>query len=110
MALAELQPQVLPPMDPEMVVPLQDDMKNRGVTLELGSGIRSITKDAAGNATGVELTNGKILSGSLIILDGRASEHSIRGCGLDGNWQDGRDRDEMHTVSPLIRIFTQSVM
>ncbi len=67
-ALAELQPQVLPPMDPEMVVPLQDDMKNRGVTLELGSGIRSITKDAAGNATGVELTNGKTLSGSIIIL------------------------------------------
>ena len=67
-ALAELQPQVLPPMDPEMVVPLQDDMKNRGVALELGSGIRSITKDAAGNATGVELANAKILSGSLIIL------------------------------------------
>ncbi len=67
-ALAELQPQVLPPMDPEMVVPMQDDMKNRGVTLELGSGIRSITKDAAGNATGVELTNSKILSGSIIIL------------------------------------------
>ncbi|MCA9008408.1 MAG: FAD-dependent oxidoreductase [Planctomycetaceae bacterium] len=67
-ALAELQPQVLPPMDPEMVVPLQDDMKNRGVTLELGSGIQSITKDAAGHATGVVLTNGNVLAGSLIIL------------------------------------------
>ncbi len=67
-AVAELLDQVLPPMDPEMVAPLQDDMRSRGVTLELGSGIRCITKDAAGNATGVELLNGKTLSGSLIIL------------------------------------------
>jgi len=67
-SLAELQAQVLPPMDPEMVVPLQEDLVARGVTLELGSGIRGITKDAAGNATGVELLNGKTLAGSLIIL------------------------------------------
>lgn len=67
-SLAELQPQILPPMDPEMVAPLQDDLKRRGVLLELGSGIRCITKDAKGNATGVELANGKMLSGSLIIL------------------------------------------
>jgi NADPH-dependent 2,4-dienoyl-CoA reductase/sulfur reductase-like enzyme/rhodanese-related sulfurtransferase len=67
-SLAELQPQVLPPMDPEMVAPLQDDMRSRGVTLELGSGIRCIVKDADGNATGVELLNETTLPGSLIIL------------------------------------------
>ena len=67
-SLAELQPQILPPMDPEMVVPLQEDLKRRGVTLELGNGIRGITKDSDGNATGVELANGKVLPGSLIIL------------------------------------------
>ena len=67
-SLAELQSQVLPPMDPEMVAPLQDDMRSRGVTLELGSGIRCISKDAEGNATGVELLNGTTLPGSLIIL------------------------------------------
>ena len=67
-SLAELQAQVLPPMDPEMVAPLQDDLRSRGVTLELGSGISCITQDADGNATGVELLNGRTLSGSLIIL------------------------------------------
>lgn len=67
-SVAELLNQVLPPMDLEMVAPLQDDMRSRGVTLEFGSGIRCIMKDAAGNATGVELQNGKTLSGSLIIL------------------------------------------
>ncbi len=67
-SLAELQSQVLPPMDPEMVVPLQDDLRARGVTLELGNGIRRISTDADGNATGVELLNGTMLLGSLIIL------------------------------------------
>ena len=67
-SLAELQSQILPPMDPEMVAPLQDDLVARGVTLELGNGIRGITKDAAGNATGVELVSGKMLAGSLILL------------------------------------------
>ena len=67
-SLAELQTQVLPPMDPEMVAPLQDDLRSRGVTLELGSGIRCISKDADGNTTGVELLNGTTLPGSLIIL------------------------------------------
>jgi len=67
-SLAELQTQVLPPMDPEMVAPLQDDLRSRGVTLELGSGIRCISKDADGYTTGVELLNGTTLPGSLIIL------------------------------------------
>ncbi|MDA1230296.1 MAG: FAD-dependent oxidoreductase, partial [Planctomycetota bacterium] len=67
-SLAEMQSQVLPPMDPEMVAPLHDDMRNRGVTLAMGSGIRCIVKDADGNATGIELLDGTMLAGALIIL------------------------------------------
>lgn len=67
-SLAELQSQVLPPMDPEMVAPLQEDLIERGVIVKLGNGIRGISQDPEGNATGVELLNGTKLMGSLIIL------------------------------------------
>jgi len=66
--LAELLPQVLPPMDPEMVVPLQEELASRGIQLRLGDGIKRIAADAAGNAIGVELQSGKVLEGSVVIL------------------------------------------
>lgn len=67
-SLAELMPQVLAPMDAEMSVPLQDELTAHGVRVELGNGIKCITTDTAGNATGVELQNGTILPGSMVIL------------------------------------------
>ncbi len=66
--LAELLPQVLPPMDAEMAIPLQDELKNRGVQLELGNGIKRILVGSNGHATGVELQNGKVVDGTLIVL------------------------------------------
>ncbi len=66
--LAELLPQVLPQMDPEMSVPLLDELTRRGVKVELGNGIKGIVVDGAGCATGVELSSGKILEGSIVIL------------------------------------------
>jgi NADPH-dependent 2,4-dienoyl-CoA reductase/sulfur reductase-like enzyme/rhodanese-related sulfurtransferase len=67
-SLAELLPQVLPPMDPEMVVPLHDELRQRGVQLTLGDGIKRIVVDTEGNAQGVELQSGKMLPGSVVIL------------------------------------------
>ena len=66
--LAELLPQVLPPMDSEMVEPLHEELARQGVGLEFGDGIKRIVADAAGNATGVELQSGKMLDGSVVIL------------------------------------------
>lgn len=66
--LVELLPQVLPPLDAEMAVPLQDALKNQGVQLELGNGIKRILVGSNGHATGVELQNGKVVDGTLIIL------------------------------------------
>ncbi len=71
-SLAELMPQVLAPMDAEMAVPLQDELKAHGVRVELGNGIKRITTDAAGNATGVELQNGT----NLARIDGRSRHGS----------------------------------
>ena len=67
-ALAEVDSQVLPLMDAEMVVPLHEELGRHGVTMDFGDGIRRIFSDAEGNATGVELQSGKVLEGSLIVL------------------------------------------
>ncbi len=66
--LAELQPQVLPPMDPEMVVPLRDELTRHNVTLCAGDGIKQILVDAQGRASGVELGSGRKIDGDLVIL------------------------------------------
>jgi NADPH-dependent 2,4-dienoyl-CoA reductase/sulfur reductase-like enzyme/rhodanese-related sulfurtransferase len=66
-ALAELTAQVLPPMDAEMVAPLHDDLRARGVALHLNDGIKRILT-ADGRATGIELTSGTTLPGDFVIL------------------------------------------
>lgn len=66
--LAELQPQVLPPMDPEMVVPLKDELTRHDVTLFAGDGIKQILVDSQGRASGVELSSGRKIDGDLVIL------------------------------------------
>ncbi len=67
-ALAELQPQVLPLLDAEMAEPLAETLRNRGVTLYLGDGIQRIVTDTRGAATGVQLQSGTELPADLVIL------------------------------------------
>jgi NADPH-dependent 2,4-dienoyl-CoA reductase/sulfur reductase-like enzyme/rhodanese-related sulfurtransferase len=65
--LAELQPHVLPVLDPEMVEPLEEAMVARGVRLLLGDGIARILTEN-GRATGVQLQSGEVAHGDVIIL------------------------------------------
>lgn len=67
-SLAELQSQVLPPMDSEMTVPLEDELSDHSVTLCKGDGIRAVRTNDLGQAVGVELSSGRKLDGDLIIL------------------------------------------
>ena len=67
-ALAELQPQVLPLLDHEMAQPLEAELNRRGVELYLGDGIESIEVDDAGHAAGVQLKSGTFVSGELVVL------------------------------------------
>lgn len=67
-SLAELTPQVLPPLDPEMVFPLHETLRQRQVSLQLGDGIRRILTDNQNHAVGVELNSGHVLEGRLVIL------------------------------------------
>ncbi|MFV2066800.1 MAG: FAD-dependent oxidoreductase [Pirellulales bacterium] len=67
-ALAELQPRVAPLFDPEMVVPLEASLRQRGVELHLGDGIARVVTDTDGRAVGVELASGATIEADLVIL------------------------------------------
>jgi NADPH-dependent 2,4-dienoyl-CoA reductase/sulfur reductase-like enzyme/rhodanese-related sulfurtransferase len=66
--LAELQPQVLPPMDAEMAQPLEEELDRQGVRIHLADGIQRIETNSSGAATAVVLTSGTTLPASLVIL------------------------------------------
>jgi NADPH-dependent 2,4-dienoyl-CoA reductase/sulfur reductase-like enzyme/rhodanese-related sulfurtransferase len=67
-ALAELQPQVLPLMDAEIAQPLEDALRRHGVTVYLGDGIKRILTDDRNAATGIELQSGQAVPADLVIL------------------------------------------
>ncbi len=66
-ALVEMQPQVLPLHDHEMVEPLHRQLEFNGVRLELGNGIASIEVQG-GRATAAILADGTRLPADLILL------------------------------------------
>ena len=61
-ALVEATNQVLSPLDPEMAVIVESEMRNRGVNLKLGVSAVSI------NADSVTLSDGEIIPAELVIL------------------------------------------
>ncbi len=66
--LVELQPQVLPLLDPEMAQPLADELERHGVTLHLGNGIARVVTGENGLATAVELSDGTLIETDLVLL------------------------------------------
>jgi len=66
-ALVELQPHVLPLLDPEMAEPLHREIEGRGVRLELGRGIASID-ERDGAAAAVLLTDGTRIDADVVVL------------------------------------------
>lgn len=46
--LAEFQPQLLPPLDPEMAVPVAEELVKNGVNVRTGTGVRSVEKSKNG--------------------------------------------------------------
>jgi NADPH-dependent 2,4-dienoyl-CoA reductase/sulfur reductase-like enzyme/rhodanese-related sulfurtransferase len=66
-ALAEMQPQVLPMHDPEMVEPLHRQLEYNGIRLELGNGIASI-EEQHGRAVAAVLADGTRLPADIILL------------------------------------------
>ena len=60
--IVEAMDQVLAPLDPEMAVPVADELRNHGIDLRLGSGLASVDE------AGVLLANGDRIDADLVIL------------------------------------------
>jgi NADPH-dependent 2,4-dienoyl-CoA reductase/sulfur reductase-like enzyme/peroxiredoxin family protein/rhodanese-related sulfurtransferase/TusA-related sulfurtransferase len=65
--LVEMAERILPPLDPEMVTPLEDHLRLKGVRLHLGTAAAAI-RGAEGGRVAVELKSGETLPADLVIL------------------------------------------
>ncbi len=65
-SVIELQPQVLPQLDAEMVRPLENALRDKGVELVLGDGIDGFETTSAGISA--KLKSGRTLAAGLVIL------------------------------------------
>lgn len=65
--VVELQPQVLPLLDPEMAEPLHRELETHGVRLALGRGLASV-EERDGAAAAVVLTDGTRIEADLVLL------------------------------------------
>ena len=64
--LVEAMDQVLAPLDPEMALPVADELRRHGVDLRLGFGLSSIQESADGQT--VTLADGSVVAADLVIL------------------------------------------
>ena len=67
-ALAELQPHVLPLFDHEIVQPVHDALAAHGVEFIASDGIESVLTNDQNQATGIQLVSGRQLTGDLVII------------------------------------------
>lgn len=65
-SLIELQPQVLPQLDPEMTRPLERSLGDKGIELVLGDGIDGFENE--GDAVTAKLSSGRTIDADLVIL------------------------------------------
>ena len=64
--LVEAMDQVLAPLDPEMALPVADELRRHGIDLRLGVGLSSIEESAGGQT--VTLADGSVVAADLVIL------------------------------------------
>jgi len=66
-AVVELQPQVLPPLDEEMAREVESTLRARGVDLRLGASVENLVV-GGGRVTGVRLAGGPELPADLVLI------------------------------------------
>lgn len=105
--VVELADQILPPLDKEMAVPVEEHLRSRGVALELSAAAAAITKSASAKEAPlrVELTTGSSLASDLVIMSAgvRPSTALAVDAGLELGAHGGIAVDEhMRTSDPKI--------
>ena len=102
--VVEMLNQVMPPLDPEMAVLVQQHMEAHGVKMALGDGVAGFEKTGAGQIT-VKSQSGAAHSGDLVILAiGVRPETSLaKSAGLELGERGGiRVNEQMQTSDPAI--------
>ena len=101
-SIVELSDQVIAPLDIDMVCDVHSHLREKGVSLYLGNGLRGI-KEQNGGLT-VELSNGSLYADMVILAIGVTPEGRLaREAGLDMNARGGIKTDKhMRTSDPDI--------
>ncbi len=83
-AVVELADQILPPLDKDVSIPVEQHIRGRGVDLHLGTAAAAFTPGQAG-AIRVELANGVMLDADLVVLSAgvRPNLSVARAAGLE---------------------------
>jgi NADPH-dependent 2,4-dienoyl-CoA reductase/sulfur reductase-like enzyme len=108
--VVELQTQVLPPLDPEMAVPIVETLRARGVAVWLGDSAAAF--ESVGDGLTVRLASGGSLPADLVILGVgvRPESRLASDAGLDVGPRGGIRVDEhMRTSDPAIHAVGDAV-
>jgi len=103
--IVEMLPQVMPPVDPEMAVPIQEHLTANGVSLCLGDGVAGFEQDPKGNTLSVVTkSGGRYVCDMVLLAIGVRPETALaRETGLDIGQLGGiRVDDQMHTSDQRI--------
>jgi len=103
-SLLERAPQILPPMDPEMVRPLEEHIRRNGVELLLGDAVTRIVRSSS-NSLHVISASGQVREANLVIsaLGVRPDVSLAKAAGLEIGTTGGIKVDEhMRTSDPSI--------
>ncbi|MDD1652734.1 MAG: FAD-dependent oxidoreductase [Methanomicrobiales archaeon] len=66
--IVEMLPQVMPPIDPEMAVPVQDHLAANGVSLHLADGVAKFDQNPDGRTIAVTTTSGAMFHCDMVLL------------------------------------------
>ena len=102
--IIEMQPQVMPLMDPEIIAPVQDELRRHGVSLHLGETVTAFEKMPAGSISAL-FKSGGVESADIVILGVgvRPETKLARDAGLEiGELGGIRVDDRMVTSDPKI--------
>ncbi len=102
-AVAEVQPQVMSTLDPEMATPLERHLREKGVGLQLSNGVAAIERD--GESMAVRLQDGTHLACDLVVLavGVRPNTELAKDAGLEIGVTGGIEVDEhLQTSDPDI--------
>ncbi|KAG2438697.1 hypothetical protein HXX76_005243 [Chlamydomonas incerta] len=104
-SLVEMLPQVMPPYDQEVVEPVHERLRAKGVELHLGDGVAGFEAGAGGKGLVVKTASGKAHAADLVVLAiGVKPETSLaKAAGLELGGRGGIKTDaHMRTSDPAI--------